>query len=656
MPGIGIGLWPQSETPLIGLYFCGVLSSTGIFLIAAGSENQRWQNRIDRIIKNPLVFLPLVLGAISIILLPLHSIPMRSFLGAIQSGEGGLWWINLGILTASGLLIWSIRNFRRAILCGAYLSFFICFVLALLFKHAHFPYAPLYFSDYLSFHIFCLIPVTLLLWSKYRPKNIRKSVGFLILYCVLNTLLFLVDNRTMLGIGLILPALYFWGLVFFKQKKQPLDIKFLMPLMALPVAVIIFYLGLAFAYQEQGFYSFIGTGGFRTIASRAYLVGVSFESLIQKPSALIYGYGWGSFADHLTQFQPTQWIDFRKVGWSQWDGLMRDHFHSHNMFIETLNSIGFLGALILALYFISFFTHSSNKMRVPAFLLSFSFMAWASLWFLMPIHHIFLVFAAVTTSRFKQSGYFKKTNFSNGFLYTGLIIVALLQIFAATVIYKTAKNTTQFKADELSAKEASEKCPYLYHDYASGGMHLSRLMLDTIRPALDPADSVPIDSSIRDIDKSIRKTNHLFCQSQEYIRTQVSSQRLIIADLLTRGEVLLSLNETLDKDTRNLYYDGWAKALANWLKKNPKRSDIAVPYLLYNLINNQEYLSKPVVNIIYDQNPDDPLGLWFRGISILKENPTSKEAIQSMKKALDKGIERFLPVDTTTKNMLLSYR
>jgi len=54
------------------------------------------------------------------------------------------------------------------------------------------------------------------------------------------------------------------------------------------------------------------------------------------------------------------------------------------------------------------------------------------------------------------------------------------------------------------------------------------------------------------------------------------------------------------------------------------------------------------------QNPNDPIGLYYYGAAFIRDGRIEKrrEAIRNLKRGIEFGIERYMPVDPAFKKML----
>ncbi len=641
LSGIGIGIWPQSEIAVTALHGAALLCTCGLLLMARHSILT---------IRNPLVLIPFAIGLLTIVMLPFVDLPVRSFLGSARTGEGAVWWFDLSMLTASGLILWRLKVWRKILIASAFIGAIVSATLTYIHNHVGGTPAPYYFMDYVAFQLIGLLPVTYL-WLSGKIKGWKFYAVF---YVLLNLSLWITENKAMIGYGLLLPP-FFWALwATFRSSPQAQKRSSIAILALIPCVAFIIFFAIAKLPLGQGYYAYVNSGLFQTVASRAFLIEVSLDSLWHKPSAFITGLGWGTYEDHIARYLPTGWLDIADFKRTQWDGLRDDHFHSHNMFVETLNAIGIMGCIGLLLYMLSFPIVAKRTMQKPAILTSAGFMAWASLWFLFPINQAFLALASISISKgiypFKK---LTKAYISPFSMRTILSIIALMQASAMLMTFSTAWNGNSYEPKGLTPEQAVENCPLEYNDFAAGGLHLSRFILDRVRYTIDITDRDKKPER-KEVEGHIRSLNHLFCQADQYVQTHNTNARLKIAKLMARGEILFGLNEYLDEQTKDFYYTGWKHDLNAWLMENPGRSDQAIPYFLYHMEIGQEGRMQETVDLIYKHNSEDPVGLWFKGLSLLSHPHTSAQGIELMRKALKHGIERFMPVEKGLRDMLVS--
>ena len=631
MPGIGFGIWMQSETAATALHIAALLCLCGLALIPKATSY---------LLQHPLIYIPLLIGLLSLVLAPLHPLPVRSILGSVRTGEGAVWWLDIGIMSAAALFLWQFPLWRKTLLGFALIGLVIPYGLSVANAYDRHITAPYYFTDYLALNVLAFMPLMYVAIT----GRLQGWKGSIVFYIILNILILVTENKAMIGFALVMPPLFYalWQLL----KSSPrLENRLSLTILALiPVGAIILLIGSTFA--ADGFYAYQNSGIFKTVASRGYLILAPLAALMHDGWAWLTGLGWGSFVDHIARYLPTQWLDVTEYRRFQWDGLKHDHFHSHNMFVETLSAIGIAGLALFFAYIMSFALFARRSLQKPAILFAAGLMVWASFWFMLPLNMAALILACAILARraYALPACITRPLKTKPLLYILLLVIGTAQITAAYAISSTARQTFFIDPQEITIETAQENCPNTYNDYGAGGMHLAKMMLDRVRYAIDLTDRDE-EADPQQVRNHIKAINNMFCQSQRYIETQRTGMRLVVARLMTRGEIELGLEDYLNNETQEFYYNGWQEDLMDWLKSNPDRTDLAVPYLLYHIIHEHEDRSEPVINLIRSQTPYDPVGQWFKGLLLLQDHRTADSGIKLMKQALKGGVQRRVPVE-----------
>lgn len=646
--GLGFGLWPQSEAPMVVLHVSAVLASAGLIFLMLSLR------RFFRFFYNPIVVLPLALGILSVFILPFQDFPIRHFVGAPRSGEGVVWWLDVAVLSASALFLFRFKVWRYIISFLALLAFLLPYLVWMAQKFHPHGFTSYDFSDYMAFHLLALLPFICILLT----KRLRGWQAFVVGYVLFNTLLFYTDNNSMIIFGFTVPLLL--GALWLLEGRSPIvSRKFsACGVVAIPIFIFVLLIVLSQLISDYQGYFLEHAGSLWTVISRAYLADMSLKALVEVPVKFVVGDGWGSFGENQVRFQPSDWFDFNNEI-KRWDGFMHDHFHSHNMFVEALSSAGLLGFVLFSLYLSCFIFWVKTGFQKIAFVQGAGLMMWASTWFLLPVHLPYLVFLGLYTVKRKPLSFLNRYDSVFKFI---LLLVLVLQVIAVVMCFKTALVTNRFESDALSGEQALNNCPITYYDFGAGGLHLSRMMLDRLRYTIGYEESLKSGSlsskkdfredSGESVEFHIQSMNHLFCQSTRYAQEFMPSQRLQVARLLMRAEILFGLSDYLDEDTRHLYDGGWRDDLNVFLVSNPERVDQATPYLLYNLAQGKEEESIPILRLLEQNDPNNPVFLWFQGLLNLKIPDRVQEGVIQMQRAMSNGIERFVPVDEGTRAML----
>jgi hypothetical protein len=100
LPPLRLGYWNSAEPLVIGFHVCAGLAALGLGLAALTSARQ-----VAAAFRTPIVILPLALGAYSLLVAPLTQMPWLSALGAPQSGQGALWYLEFAVLIAAARVV-----------------------------------------------------------------------------------------------------------------------------------------------------------------------------------------------------------------------------------------------------------------------------------------------------------------------------------------------------------------------------------------------------------------------------------------------------------------------------------------------------------------------------------------------------------------------
>ena len=69
-----------------------------------------------------------------------------------------------------------------------------------------------------------------------------------------------------------------------------------------------------------------------------------------------------------------------------------------------------------------------------------------------------------------------------------------------------------------------------------------------------------------------------------------------------------------------VYLANWEELARNHLIQSPRRSDLILPFLAWSLAQGKSALVLELTGQVLSNNAKDPVGLWFKGMSILQGN------------------------------------
>lgn len=650
LPVSHLGIWPQSELAISVLHFCAALNALGFLILWCAGENM-W-----RFVTHPFVTVPFLIGLISLILTIFTDYPLRNILGSVRLGEGSAWWFDWAIFTAASLFVCRITRLKYILCAIALFSFAVTYALSI--SHSLFStgIAPYYFPDFLAFQIICLAPLMSVL---FKGVKITKPIilMWVIFYVFINVLMYPTSNMSGIAYTAIGSAFF---IILWNIKSFPITIKQHLSTAAIafvPILVLLLLFGLPFYLGDQGYYEPLGHGSaFFTFTTRAYLVKASLSDMSFSNPALITGFGWGSFNEVLTRNLPINWLDFTRTHSMQWDGITRDHFHSHNMFVEMLTASGVITTILFYIYILNLGLYAAHSLKLHAYIFSGGLVTLLSFWFLMPLNMPFIALTAAIIS--KPNTTFNLKPYKNSIpcaVIAFCIIIFVTSLSSGIIVFQTAKAAHKYIPHPLLLTEREPACNLDINDFGAGGTHLSKLLIDRASfisglhtQSIDNQKDINID----EIQKHILQLNNLFCQSSVYAKQYKPNVRLRISRLIIRSEVLVILDGYLDQRTRNYYYENWENELHSWLTDYPLRFDQATPFLSWHLARADDAAIRRITSLLLDMDRNNPVGLWFMGFTMLNDPNYAQHGLSLMRLALDKGIERYIPIDNDLRQQL----
>jgi hypothetical protein len=101
-------------------------------------------------------------------------------------------------------------------------------------------------------------------------------------------------------------------------------------------------------------------------------------------------------------------------------------------------------------------------------------------------------------------------------------------------------------------------------------------------------------------------------------------------------------------------FESWTRVMHDVLRRTPHRLDVLVTYFSWLLVHGRDSDIEAMLADARRVDPNHPVILWFSGIEILKpgDAATREQGLDFMRRAIDRGLERFMPVDPSIKARL----
>ncbi len=451
-----------------------------------------------------------------------------------------------------------------------------------------------------------LAPIALGIYiaSESFKNNTVKST--LILFSIL--LLYLSYNKTA-WVAVIL-SFVLWAITYYLKNHN----KFIkITCLSIPL------LSLVSTYYLASF-SIFGTLESRKLAVQSY-----FSAWKDAPQSLLYGHGWGHYFENL-QKQITQLPVkfFEGQTWQpSWDGIERLDFHCMHFGIEVLFSIGVIGLLIyLALILVPLSNLKEQTFNKLLFVVLLA--ALTSTWFTLVCVWPFLIFGFAALNRpifVIKRPYLLGIIITMGSLCCGQ---AALTYWNTAILYPTNQNSW-LKRFTYSTNYPDEKKIKTRYNY--NGLHLGHFLLSLTK-----------------------KTNYLSFQTLEHEFLRLFKVYDAKSSPLVLDVAMLHALQYF-ADNKQPLFDLWEQAAQAILRKAPKRTDLVVPFVKELIEQQQLVKAKQFIDLIHQQNPDDPFGIWLEGIYYIQQKDMEKGK-KLMQIALNQGIEKWIFIPQKLQHQL----
>ncbi len=605
------------------LHGLSAVAALGCAAAALGGDAQAVQA-----LRHPLVLIPAAIFALAVVLLPLTTLPALSLFGAPEHGFGALAYLDLAALTAAAFVTLHDRAWRRAVLAVTFATVAVAFILDALFR-AKASWAPFFFGDYLAFYavfVFAILGV----FARGRAVGIAAAAVLCLILAVLSS-----NKAALLATaGALVVQGLFWRA---RSLRTATWLSIVMPLVV-TLAVILVGSTWREPYREDiarlGWIGSVGSivaDSWASMWSRAMLVVVGAQSLIDEPWRILVGLGWGHYNEALLANLPIvegrlhEYIGPSRV---YWDAIRRVDFHSHNQYFEALLSSGFVAALLLMAYGAAVVAVAPFEHRRLALFVTLVLVTLQSFWFQMP--HTLPVMAIAMVLLAGDGGDNAPRRQHWMVPVAGLAagcILAIAGVLAGIVSRNIAaeraaidrivrtESDLQFERRFAAGLREVYDTTLLQHVYALTHGESSERGLDILRTEL--AAAVAGDGP---------KT----------LKLSISAANVLSGITFTRPRYQARFGVS-EADYR--------AAMERLIRRAPRRSDITIPYFNHLLAGGREAEALNFANLILARHGDDPVGLWFSGVVLLGKEATSASGMKNLRRSLTFGIRNLMPVD-----------
>lgn len=591
------GMWRQTEMASAAFYG---LTAVTVALLATLSIIRDKDTIV--VLTSPFILLFGAFCLVGFTTAPFIDHPMRSIHGTMKHGAGAIWYFELFALTVS-IAVLQQKGWMRAVFAGGVVS---STAILLSYQFPGIVGIPLGFVEWSGIGAGLIALIALLnLDNLGRLKWVAIVASIGLIYWGYEVS----DNRTILLCALA--ALAWFALLRIPGLSTLLDRKAFRACVITAIAIV----GMVAVYASgpviERYYDVdagardaatvlsnnasdqvaIHEKGLGTIWSRSYLVRVLVDDLVRNPAALLTGHGWGGFEDayerNARELPGRAFFEnIPSASRIYWDGHHKANFHSHNMGVEVLYSVG-IGGLALWLAMFAVLAFQSRK----GFYVAFAFTVYGTFWF--PVNHItgFMALAlaiavcAGSVGRFSypivvgcvEPVLLKRHRSANrsetiisGLAPLGYVVTIALLILAVMFGKIIRMETFERGFSPSMPNNKVETCGLYRTAFFPENeitWALYTLLNRKVVNSKDPAQAVYDNTS---------SFVNITCMIRRYSLEKPDAVTLALS-LKTRGQLVALGNKTFGALTDDIRY--WGDDIDKFLQIAPKRTEFLAPYI-----------------------------------------------------------------------------
>lgn len=625
-----MGLWTDSEPIALTVHAGAALAALGLLLSSLG---ERWLPAAC--LRHPFVLTPLLLAAWSLTAMPGAADPPAALLGSPQTAEGPLLFLDAAVFTAAGLVVRQQAGAAAlgllALLAGAVLP-----VLSL------FSATTIYFFG--AWMVFAAIAAPIAVVAGLAHRFPRRRTRLLLAAAAGLPGWALSGSFTAIAAGaLALPAV--WLVCRDGDVGSPRSRRNGLALAALTAAVpILLELGtLAFALLYYGADK-PGIRALESVWSRGHLQIALLTDFADHPWHWLTGAGWGQVADIFARTVTAAGLPL----WNgSWDMMGRDIVNSHHVLLEALLAAGLPGFGLRVAGLVVLPLACRPEMRRAAGLFALALGTLGSLWFQLPGTVAMVSLATAAFGALEPPPPARPVRRWRPLAVALLACCAVLPASAAIALYREQQAAGALEAAYL-APTAPPPLADCGADRLSGWRarpYLANLLSRSLRQLRAAGPPAAISEA------SLLAFGSLVCLAgrppfRDFVpvRTFVLALRGDLA-LATGTERYRSYFGTLDAD--------WGRDVTDYLARAPRRTDLAISYLLWLDHGNRFAELFAMTNLIQATAPDDPVALWYSGLALARLPGQMPAAFDRLRRALEHGIETRIEVPAALRRQIL---
>lgn len=629
-PRFASGVWPDAEPMGLVFYAAAALCFAGLALLCLQGE------AVLRCLNHPAVLAPAALGLWSLAGAPFAAFPMLSVFGPAQNSLGALWYLAFAAFIAAAIvlrrdreLFGSLVAIAAAAALGAagFNLWRVDWPDAVRGWLGWLPRTTLFaFNEYQAYYALALIALALVMLRERRRVAARwlAAIGIV-------SLLVSRNRVAMAAIGMAFVPVAFPGrwLAWGARLRRLQD--------GVAVAAIVVI--------GAGSYLALRLLDLRDVAPTLWSRRLLFEaiepSLQDRADALGVGHGWGRYADYFVTNIPLAGIRLFR---SDWEGLGRDLFHSHHAFLEALFATGVPGLVLAAAIPVALVLGSQRRWRGIAIAFVLAWVVIDCFWFMMPATLPVLALACGATAETATS---IRWRWTRGPWAIGLLALLVVTLAGIVELHAGARAMSRL-VDCLTAGRPAVGCGIrdVAVDPRGADQGLASVVGDIVPTLLRAPPPLP-DWQLGLVRRVLAEAERRDMAGRSPLLTLELAGTYAAIGFMDGGERVLPPNEL---------FDSWTRVLHDVLRRTPLRLDVLVTYFSWLLVQGRHDDIVAMLGAAGRVDPGHPVVLWFSGIEELGAGDAArrKKGFGLMRRAIEGGLERFMPVDASIKARLLA--
>ncbi|MBS29115.1 MAG: hypothetical protein CL566_09390 [Alphaproteobacteria bacterium] len=620
---VDLGVWPRFEPGAMALYFSAAICGIGLLLVWREDKSC-----VEQAVSHPFVLAALFVFLLSIALAPTSDYPWLSILGYPLIGEGAMRFAAMAVLFAAAMVL---RQDRR-------LLFWLLATLLVASIGASLAFHTWARSGFVSLDVLGITVVSAWIAAWYLvPERHRRWRPIASLNAILPVLIFSANLTAIVMIVVVaLPVMLLVRLLLqrFGVSLNHVRAMVVAALFASP------FVGFGAVWLIPEITDFLPS-----VTSRKYNFQVLLAALQDDPTIILWGTGWGEISMVTDRFRTFS----DAILWDgSWDGYERDIPHTHNWFLEALFGAGLLAGLGTMAMLAAPIVNVEASRLMPAIFATFLFAGFTMMW---PQVAMTVGMVALSIGVCSGQPALPRLQMRTGRpVVLGLpVIVAILLSTGSWLVDEGTSYRRQIVDVRTVGPGSPHSCALHSNSPVYGDLDLTQGFVQTYRAVFRDSQSeieIPLDD--------LRLVDAYLCSMG---RRQASSESpsLYLALESFRSQVSSDSIPVWLRQRYQASLEGWHVGLTQLLNVAPKRKDMTTGFFLHHMGSGNWRTVESLARALVASDPRDPIGHWFLGLSLAVKGDrgSQAESDQLLRRSLELGIEKILPVSSDFRKQLL---